>query len=107
MTYINNSIIRLNELCVPTEDSAMLLPLGMCTRIVCKHNLRNLIDMSRQRLCVRAYWEYRLIFKHLMKALSEYSEEWAYIVDNYFKPKCEVVGYCQEKMSCKRFPYKQ
>ena len=54
-------------------------------------------------MCSRAYWEYRILFKDLCNALREYSEEWAYIVDNYFKPKCEILGYCQEKFSCKKY----
>jgi thymidylate synthase (FAD) len=42
-----------------------------------------------------------------MEALREYSEEWAYLVDNYFMPKCEVAGYCTEKKCCGRKPYKE
>ena len=43
----------------------------------------------------------------IMKELRAYSSEWAYLVDNYFKPKCEVSGYCTEKKSCGRKPYKE
>ncbi len=93
---------ELAKLGVPKEDIAMLLPLGMTTKIVDKRNLRNLIEMSHQRLCTRAYWEYRNLMRDIMNALKEYSEEWAYLVDNYFEPKCEAVGYCTEKKSCGR-----
>lgn len=92
---------------IPREDAAMLLPLGMTTKIVDKRNLRNLIDMSHQRLCTRAYWEYRQLMKDLMQALRAYSEEWAYLVDHYFVPKCELAGYCTEKKCCGRKPYKE
>ena len=85
----------------------MLLPLGMETKIVDKRNLRNLVDMSGQRMCTRAYWEYRQMFNDIAKALSEISEEWKYIVDNYFMPKCDKVGYCTEKKSCGRKPKKE
>lgn len=95
---------RLISYGVPREDAAMLLPLGMTTKIVCKHNLRNLIDMSGQRMCSRAYWEYRQLFGDLCQALREYSEEWKYLVDNYFMPKCEKYGFCTEKKSCGRKP---
>ncbi len=95
------------ELGIPREDAAMLLPLGMSTKIVDKRNMRNLIDMSGQRMCTRAYWEYRILFNDICKALSELSEEWKYIVDNYFKPKCEVLGYCPERKSCGRMPKKE
>ena len=46
----------------------------------CKHNLRNLMDMSRQRMCSRAYHEYRALFSGLCRELSGYSEEWDYTV---------------------------
>jgi thymidylate synthase (FAD) len=29
------------------------------------------------------------------------------MVDNYFMPKCELVGYCTEKKCCGRKPYKE
>ena len=92
---------------VPREDAAMLLPLGMSTKIVDKRNVRNLIDMSHQRLCTRAYWEYRQLMRDIMDALSNYSEEWAYLVDHYFVPKCEITGYCTEKKCCGRKPYRE
>ena len=82
---------------IPREDSALGLPLGMGTKIVCKHNLRNLIDMSHQRECSRAYHEYRGLFADVGNALREYSDEWAYLVDHYFMPKCEYFGFCREK----------
>ena len=102
MQKITTFLQQLDELGVPKEDSANLLPLGMTTKIVVRTNLRNLIDMSHQRLCTRAYWEYRQLMRDIMKALKEYSEEWDYIVDNYFQPKCELSGYCIEKKCCGR-----
>ena len=108
MAAITNACKELEaNLGIPREDAAMLLPLGMSTKIVDKRNVRNLIDMSHQRLCTRAYWEYRQLMQDLMKALREYSEEWAYLVDNYFVPKCEIAGYCTEKKCCGRKPYKE
>jgi thymidylate synthase (FAD) len=95
------------DLGLPREDSAMLLPLGMATKIVDKRNVRNLIEMSHQRLCTRAYWEYRQLMKDIMEALSDYSDEWKYMVDNYFMPKCEVAGFCTEAKCCGRKPYKE
>ena len=97
----------LEELGVSKEDIANLLPLGMETKIVLRTNLRHLIDMSHQRLCSRAYWEFRQLMIDLMKALREYSEEWAAIVDEFFKPKCEVCGFCEERNTCGRKPTKE
>lgn len=108
MAAITKACSELEANCgIPREDAAMLLPLGMCTKIVDKRNVRNLIDMSHQRLCTRAYWEYRQLMHDLMDALREYSEEWAYLVDNYFVPKCDVAGYCTEAKCCGRKPYKE
>ncbi len=100
MNDIQQHVKNLEILGVPREDSALGLPLGMSTKIVCKHNLRNLIDMSHQRLCSRAYHEYRQLFTDVKNALSEYSEQWKYLCDNYFEPKCSYLGYCPEKKSC-------
>ena len=91
---------------VPREDAALLLPLGMTTRVMDKRNLRNLIDMSRQRLCNRAYWEFRELFDDLSGALSRYSDEWEMITDHLFMPKCEAAGFCTEKNGCGRYPRK-
>lgn len=97
-------LVQLDELGIPREDSAMLLPLGMTTKIVDKRNLRNLVDMSRQRMCTRAYHEYRELFDDICNALREYSDEWKWIVDNLFHAKCDEVGYCTESKSCGRKP---
>lgn len=103
MKFINNTISTfINNNNVPIEDATMLLPLAYTSKMVDKRNLRNLIDMSHQRMCSRAYWEYRMLFNDICTALSEYSEEWEYLVDNYFKPKCEVLGFCEEKKTCGR-----
>lgn len=107
MNDIALALAQLDELGVPREDSSMLLPLGMTTKIVDKRNLRNLIDMSHQRLCRRAYHEYRTLMMDICEALSEYSEEWEYLVKKYFVPKCIHCGYCNEKKSCGLMPKKE
>lgn len=99
---IKQTCANLENIGLPREDIAMLLPLGMTTKIVDKRNLRNLIDMSHQRMCTRAYWEYRELFNDICVSLSKVSNEWKWIVDNLFKIKCEVLGYCLEKKSCGR-----
>ena len=105
---LRKSLETLKILGVPNEDMANLLPLGMTTKCIEKRNLRNLVDMSHVRKCSRAYHEYRLeLFPAIENALKDYSEQWAWIVDNLFKPKCEVYGYCDEKNSCGRMPRKE
>src|SRR5574344_1241715 len=68
MNKIKDSYKALLNAGVSKEDAANILPLGMHTKVVCKMNLRTLIDMSHQRLCTRAYWEYRDLMKQLIKA---------------------------------------
>lgn len=103
MKRINDECITLEKKYgIPREDSALCLPLGMTTKIVDKRNLRNLVDMSHQRMCTRAYWEYRQMFNDICNKLREVSDEWEWIVDNLFKPKCEYFGYCTETKSCGR-----
>lgn len=89
-----------NNYGVSKEDVANALPLGMSTKLVDKRNMRNLVDMSHQRKCNRAYWEFRELFADIEKALSEYSDEWAWIVENSFVPKCQYLGHCPETRPC-------
>ena len=104
MYEIGAAIREMERSNIPREDAAMLLPLGMTTRIVDKRNLRNLIDMSRQRMCNRAYWEFRELFRDISCALANYSREWAQIVNNCFYPKCSELHYCPEKNGCGKYP---
>ena len=70
---------HLQNLGIPREDAAMVLPLAMQTKIVDKRNLRNLIDMSRNRMCTRAYWEFRELFNDICRELKKINSEWEYM----------------------------
>ena len=107
MESIRSGYQKLEELGVKREDAAMVLPLGMETVIVDKRNFRNLMDMSRNRLCTRAYWEFRELMNDVINALSVYSGEWHTLVKMCLKPKCEESGYCTERFSCGRKPKRQ
>lgn len=100
MSIISRNCQKLEALGIPREDSALQLPLGMATKIVDKRNPRSLIDMSRNRMCNRAYWEFREMFNDILYALKGYSPEWSYLVDTQMMPKCEYLGYCPEKHGC-------
>lgn len=95
---------KLLELKIPKEDAANILNLGMTTTIVDKRNLRNLMNMHPNRLCKRAYWEFRELLKQYDRELRNISDEWEYIVDNYFKPKCVELEYCPESRTCGMMP---
>lgn len=102
MNEIRDSAKQLEELKIPREDIGLILPLGMTTKIVDKRNVRNVMDMSRQRMCSRAYWEYRQLFNDYITKLSDYSEEWSKLIPMIMMPKCDALGYCPEKNSCGR-----
>lgn len=102
MDFIRQKYGQLLESGVSKEDAANILPLGMMTKIVDKRNLRNMINLMNQRLCTRAYVEIRTMANEIKTALSNYSEEWKWICDNLFVPKCDVSGYCVEKKCCGR-----
>lgn len=104
MGCICDALDALEDIGIPREDAAMMLPLGMTTRIVDKRNLRNLIDMSRQRMCQRAYWEFRELFRDICIALTNYSEEWGRIVNTQFHAKCTENQICPEKHGCGKYP---
>ena len=107
METISNSMQQLESKGIPREDIALLLPLGMTTRVVDNRNLRNLIDMSRQRMCNRAYWEFREMFSDIKDALCLYSDEWARVIAKTFEPKCAALGYCPEKHGCGKYPKRE
>ena len=107
MYVISKAAQSLEKQGVPREDIGLMLPLGMTTRIVDKRNVRNVMDMSRQRLCSRAYWEYRELMKNYLDELSKYSEEWATLIPMIMMPKCDMLGYCPETYSCGRKPKKE
>ena len=105
MQTVAPMIEKLKELGVPNEDATNVLPLSYMTKIVVRTNLRNLIDMCHQRLCNRAYWEYRKLMQEILWQLENYSDEWEELVCDLkvFKPKCEELGYCPEKRGCGKF----
>lgn len=100
MKDISEAAEALSRLGISKEDLANLYPLGMETKIVIKINLRTLMTMAEQRLCSRAYWEFRTLMLDIMYALARYSEEWRKITMGYFQCKCDKLGYCSEHKSC-------
>lgn len=115
MRVISENMQSLEKYGIPKEDIAMMLPLGMTTKVEFKCNLRELIQIFNQRLCTRAYWEFRELMTDIKNALIEYGNsywdylpgfvnEWELIAKNLFVPKCEKDGVCYEKYCCGRTP---
>ena len=115
MEHVCQALETLEYYGIPREDSAMILPLAMTTKVVVKVNLRELIQIFNQRLCTRAYWEFRELMNDIKNALVEYGDaywnylpgfinEWGLIAKHLFVPKCIAEGVCYEKYSCGRAP---
>lgn len=81
---------------MPNDITGYVLPLAMETTFVWKGNIRTLENMFNQRLCYRALKEYRELMKELKKQLSELDDEWKWISDKLFVPKCVKQGVCYE-----------
>ena len=103
---------KLIELGVPREDAANMLPLGMSSKMVWKVNLRTLINFFNLRLCTRALKEIRDFTNELKKVLASVDDEWKWLADSLFVPKCErykflnpALCFCNEKKGCGRHPY--
>lgn len=107
MSAIAEATTYMQQECgIPQEDANMVLPLGMTTTVSCRFNARTLMSMAEQRLCMRAYWEFRQLMRDIITALSEYSDEWKTICDMFYLCKCDKVGYCLEHKSCGKYPKK-
>lgn len=108
MKTINSAMQKFKELDIPTEDLTNVLPLAYTTKMVLKINLRAIIHMFHVRACTCAYWEYRDFMRELKNVLSNLDEEWKFLADNYFVPKCIASGYCDEyKRHCGLRPLKE
>lgn len=107
MGRIQEAYYELIECGANKEDAANILPLGMMTTVSVKMNARTLMTMAQQRLCNRAYIEYRQLMKDIIQALRNYSYEWNILADEIFKCKCDVYGYCTEKFGCGKYPKRE
>jgi len=105
MSNIMDAYKKLEDLGIPKEDIANILPLGMESKMVLKINARAILHMVEVRECTRAYWEFRKFIKELKSIVSDLDSEWEKII-SYAKVKCEVLGYCNEKNSCGKFTKK-
>lgn len=96
MADICNSYKKLKELGIENDKTGYILPLSMESTVVWRGNIRTLENMFNQRLCYRALEEFRLLMLDLKKSLSGINEEWKWISDKLFVPKCTAYGKCIE-----------
>lgn len=109
MKNIQDGYTSLIQAGATKEDAANVLPLGMESKMVWKINLRSLNNFMNQRLCTRALKEIRDFANALKKELAAKNDEWKWIADSLFVPKCEVYKYlnpalvfCPEAQCCGR-----
>jgi len=107
MRCIQDGYGKLKELNCNNDITGYTLPLSMETEFIWKGNVRCLEHMFNQRLCKRALTEYQDLMKLLKKQLSELDEEWKWISDNLFVPKCIKEGFCRESRCCGMMPKKE
>lgn len=103
MESIRAGIRELKKIGIPRQDYANLVPLGSHSKMVLKINVRALLHMANERMCSRAYWEFRDFMSMLTDTIRKLDNEWACIA-GLMVPKCDVLGYCPEKYSCGRYP---
>lgn len=96
MNEIKCAYKRLKDLGLENDKTGYLLPLAMETTFIWKGNARTLENMFNQRLCFRALEEYRELMKELRIKIRELDEEWKWIADKLYVPKCITLGYCPE-----------
>ena len=58
------------------------------------------MHMANLRLCTRAQWEIRAVFKSMVKEVTE-NNPW---LKQYLQPTCEIQGFCTEHNCCGRKP---
>lgn len=105
MSHVSETITSLRELGVPNEDASLSLTLAYCTKLFDHRNARNVMDMSRTRMCKRANHEYRKLFMDYITALSNYSDEWSTFIKMTMMPTCKKYGRCFEKKPCPSYKY--
>lgn len=82
---------------IPAEDARFILPNATVTELYMTMNARELIHACELRLCNRAQWEIRELFLRI-KELVPYKH-----LSEFMMPKCERLGYCNERKSCGRY----
>ena len=94
---------------IKAEDARYILPNAAITNIVMTCNLRQWAHICNLRLCTRAQWEIREVFKNIVYELKKEYPELLPIFEELLVPQCEILGYCPEPSSrcCGRKPNKE
>ena len=82
---------------IPNEDARMVLPNACFTSIIMSMNARSLVEQCSKRLCNRAQWEIKQVFKDMRECIKE-------IYPTIYKlavPNCYKKQGCLEAVMCK------
>lgn len=105
MKNISEGYGKLKDLGCKNDITGYILPLALESKMVWSGNARTLENLFNQRLCKRALKEFQDFAKELKKQISELDEEWKWIADNLYVPKCvKQLGICFENRGCGMFP---
>lgn len=104
--YCSRTYEALQQAGIPNEDARFILPNACSTNIVMTMNLRELIHACNQRLCARAQWEIRSLFKLIVNEVNAATNG---VFSYMLVPECEKKpGYpvCPEskKQTCGKHP---
>jgi flavin-dependent thymidylate synthase len=90
---------RLVNAGMPAESARKLLPTGIGTRIHWHTDYRNFIAQSGNRLCSQAQYDWKVLWRHIAKAITEYgplTERWQQkALVSMLKPICFATGKCE------------
>lgn len=93
---------ELQSLGIKNEDARFVLPNACETVLELKMNGRELIHAMNERLCSRAQWEIRELFKAMKTCIEHHSEECREF-SKFLVPKCYAnfpYVFCTEHESC-------
>lgn len=85
---------------IAPEDARSILPNAATSSMVMSTNLRELIHIANLRLCTRAQYEIRMLIGKICDLVIE-RDPW---LGKWLVPKCVKLGYCDERVSCGRYP---
>lgn len=105
MNYLYNAYNNLIKVGIPAEDARAVLPNAICTNFVATLNLRQLIHICNERLCLQAQKEIRGMVAEMSKLVTNKMR----FLRPYLQPKCEALGFCPEtkQRSCGRHKTKE
>jgi thymidylate synthase (FAD) len=101
ITEIHKTYKFMLEQGIPAEDARFLLPNATTTNVVMTMNFRELWHASVLRLCYKAQWEIRDMFRLIRKEVDKVIPGFA----RYLQPTCITEGVCYEINPCQEMEH--